>query len=127
MLYGADFQPKHDVNVEQALTAGGLLSNLGTARRSNALVLNLNNLMRENGLSCGINSGTEFLSATRGARHGVCAIVEAMLSLETAVRITGNPVLADHLETVSFNAMPAALANNTRPSNTTRCRTMSLR
>ena len=42
----------------------------------------------------------------------LCAIVEAMLSLETAVRITGNPVLADRLETISFNALPAALANN---------------
>ena len=35
-----------------------------------------------------------------------------MLSLETGVRITGDPVLADRLETISFNALPAALANN---------------
>ena len=77
------------------------------------LALGLDNLMREHGLSCGINSGTEFLSGNASIQGvELCAIVEAMLSLETDVRITGNPVLADRLETISFNALPAALANN---------------
>jgi hypothetical protein len=42
----------------------------------------------------------------------LCSIVEEMLSLETALRITGDATLGDRLETVSFNALPAGLANN---------------
>ncbi|HUC85276.1 MAG TPA: beta-L-arabinofuranosidase domain-containing protein, partial [Candidatus Acidoferrales bacterium] len=114
MLYGADFQPKHNVNVEQALKLPPVYHQLSAQPDDDqALALGWNHLMREHGLSCGINSGTEFL-AGNSSIQGVelCAIVEAMLSLETAVRITGDPVLADRLETISFNALPAALGNN---------------
>jgi hypothetical protein len=113
-LYGIDFQPKHNVNVEQALKMPVVYHELsGQPDDLNALTLGLDNLMRENGLSCGINSGTEFISGDASVQGvELCAIVEAMLSLETAVIATGNPVLADRLETISFNALPAALANN---------------
>lgn len=112
--YGTDFQPKHNVNVEQALKMPVVYHELSEQPDDlNALTLGLDNLMRENGLSCGINSGTEFISGNASVQGvELCAIVEAMLSLETAVCATGNPVLADRLETISFNALPAALANS---------------
>jgi hypothetical protein len=112
-LYGTDFQPKHNVNVEQALKMPEVYYQLSAQPGDfNALALGWDNLMREHGLSCGINSGTEFLSGNASVQGvELCAIVEAMLSLETDVRATGNPVLADRLETISFNALPAALAN----------------
>jgi len=113
-LYGTDFQPKHNVNVEQALKMPEVYYQLSENPYDlNALTLGLDNLMREHGLSCGINGGTEFI-AGNASIQGVelCAIVEAMLSLETSIRTTGDPVLADRLETISFNALPAALANN---------------
>jgi len=114
MLYGTDFQPKHNVNVEQALKLPPIYHQISEQPDDDqALALGWDNLMREHGLSCGINSGTEFLSGNASIQGvELCAIVEAMLSLETAGRITGNPVLADRLETISFNALPAALANN---------------
>ena len=113
-LYGTDFQPKHNVNVEQALKMPEVYYQLSENPDDlNALALGLDNLMREHDLSCGINSGTEFLSGNASIQGvELCAIVEAMLSLETDIRTTGNPVLADRLETISFNALPAALANN---------------
>lgn len=114
MLYGKDFQPKHNVNVEQALKFPAIYYQLSQQSSDrDALALGMQHLMIENGLSCGINSGTEFLAgdaSTEGVE--LCAIVEEMLSLETAVRITGDARLADRLETVSFNALPAALAND---------------
>ena len=113
-FYGTYYQPKHNVNVEQALKMPVVYHELSEQPDDlNALTLGLDNLMRENGLSCGINSGTEFISGNASVQGvELCAIVEAMLSLETAVIDTGNPVLADRLETISFNALPAALANN---------------
>jgi hypothetical protein len=114
MLYGTDFHPKHNVNVEQALKLPVVYYQLSQQPADrDALSLGLAYLMREHGLSCGINSGTEFLSGNASVQGvELCSIVEAMLSLETAVRIAGDASLADRLETISFNALPAALANN---------------
>src|SRR5882724_3359297 len=113
-LYSTDFQPKHNVNVELALKLPDVYYQLSAQPADlNALALGWDNLMREHGLSCGINGGTEFLAGNASVQGvELCSIVEAMLSLETSVRTTGDPVLADRLETISFNALPAALANN---------------
>ena len=114
MLYGTDFHPKHGVNVEQALKMPAVyyqLSKLASDR--DAVSLGLGHLMRKHGLSCGINSGTEFLSGNASVQGvELCSIVEAMLSLETAARITGDATLDDQLETIAFNALPAALTAN---------------
>ena len=114
MLYGTDFQPKHNVNVEQALKFPAVYYQVShQTSDEQALSLGLDHLMSEHALCCGINSGTEFL-AGNASIQGVelCSIVEAMLSLETSLRITGDASLGDRLEKISFNALPAALANN---------------
>lgn len=113
MLYGTDFQPKHNVNVEQALKFPVVYYQLSHATSDeNSLWQGLNHLMSEDGLSFGINSGTEFLAGNASV-EGVelCSIVEAMLSLETAERITGDAALGDRLEKIAFNGLPAAVAN----------------
>ncbi len=114
VLYGKDFQPKHNVNVEEALKMPAVYYQLSQqSADADAVSLGIDNLMRENALSFGINSGTEFISGDASIQGvELCAIVEAMLSLETSVRITGDPLLADRLETITFNALPAALANH---------------
>jgi hypothetical protein len=114
MLFGTDFQPKHNVNVEQALKMPAIYYQLShQAADENAVSSGLDHLMREHALSCGINSGTEFLSGNASIQGvELCSIVEEMLSLETAGRITGDATLGDRLEKISFNALPAALANN---------------
>ena len=113
-LYGTDFQPKHNVNIEQALKMPAVYYQLShNVTERDAVSLGIVSLMRDNALPCGINSGTEFLSGNATVQGvELCSIVEAMLSLETAVRITGDPLLADRLETISFNALPASLANH---------------
>ena len=63
MLAGTDFHPKHNVNVEQALKFPAVWYQLSRQKADiDSLSLGLEHLMDEHGLSCGINSGTEFLS-----------------------------------------------------------------
>jgi len=126
--FGTDYQPKHNVNVEQALKFPAVGYEVSRDPADVAsLGAGLTNLMREDGLAFGINSGTEWLSGNSSVQGvELCSIVEAMLSLETDEAITGAAALGDRLEMIAFNALPAALANEikgieyyTLPNNAT--------
>ena len=59
------------------------------------------------GLPTGLWAGDEKLHfglPTRGSE--LCTAVETMFSLETILRITGDPFWADYLERVAYNALP---------------------
>jgi len=113
-LFGTDFHPKHNVNVQQALKMPVVWYEVTKQPGDrDATTLGLNHLLREHGLSCGINSGTEFVSGNASIQGvELCASVEAMLSLETTMQITGDAIFGDRLEMIAFNALPAGLANN---------------
>lgn len=56
----------------------------------------------------GVHSGDEHyagLSPSQGTE--LCAVVEAMFSLEHAIAIVGDPAFGDRLEKMTFNALPA--------------------
>ena len=108
--FGKDFQARHNVNIAQAMKMPAVSwQRTGDARERSAIDAGEANLMREHGLSIGMQSGTEFL-AGRSPGQGIefCAIVEQMLSDETIVRIFGEGKYADHLEQIAYNALPAA-------------------
>jgi hypothetical protein len=65
-------------------------------------------LDRYHGQVTGVFSGDEHLagkSPSQGTE--LCAVVEYMFSLETAISILGDPALADRLERIAYNALPA--------------------
>jgi hypothetical protein len=108
--FGADFQARHNVNVPQAMKMPAVSwQRTGDARERSAIDAGGAHLMREHGLSVGLQSGTEFL-AGRSPGQGIefCSIVEQMLSDETIVRIFGDGKYADRLEQIAYNALPAA-------------------
>ncbi|MCK4579465.1 MAG: glycoside hydrolase family 127 protein [Candidatus Marinimicrobia bacterium] len=67
-------------------------------------------LMKYHGQINGLWSGDELLHGT-DPTHGTefCTVVEYMFSLETVLQISGNPVYADRLERVAFNALPTQI------------------
>ncbi|MDD5502653.1 MAG: glycoside hydrolase family 127 protein [Candidatus Thermoplasmatota archaeon] len=58
----------------------------------------------------GTHAGDERVELTRGtAGSETCQVVEEMYSMETILGITGDPMFADRLERLAFNALPATL------------------
>jgi uncharacterized protein len=103
---------KHVVNTAMALKAYALswrLTGRETERMFGVRMLEL--LDRYHGQVTGMFTGDECLSG-RNPIQGteLCAVVEALYSLEQLVLLTGNPAYADRLERIAFNALPATFA-----------------
>ncbi|NLH44235.1 MAG: hypothetical protein GX448_20540 [Planctomycetes bacterium] len=103
---------KHVVNTGMALKAYALswrLTRRDIERAFPAKMLAI--LDRYHGQVNGMFSGDECLSGkspTQGTE--LCAVVEAMYSLEHLIAATGDPAFGDRLERIAFNALPATFA-----------------
>jgi hypothetical protein len=112
--YGDDYQPKHMVNVGQALKFPVVYSQVDkNSNTTNAMQNGIDHIMHDNGQPHGIGAGTEFMSG-RSSVQGVetCTVVEWMQSLETASRIIHDSHIGDQLEKVAFNALPAQFSRD---------------
>lgn len=99
----------HGVNIAMALKYGPVRYRLtGDPKDRDAVFLMLEKLDQHHGQPNGMYSCDEHL-AGRSPSQGseLCAVVEAMYSLETALAITGDARLGDRLEKIAFNALPA--------------------
>lgn len=70
-------------------------------------------LRKYNGMAHGLYGGDEALhgnNPTQGSE--LCSAVEMMFSLETMLAITGKVDLADKLEKIAFNALPAQVSDD---------------
>lgn len=112
--YQADFQPKHNVNVPQAMKMPAIyFQQSGELADKMAYFHGYNHLMCEHGQPMGMQSGNEMVGG-RSAITGLelCSIVEQMQSSETAQMILGDAYIGDQLEKVAFNALPGALTKD---------------
>lgn len=112
---GNSAYPDHIVNVMQGLKAPPLMYLLSRKESHRAGYGNATRadgwLMKNYGRVEGMFNGTEPLtdrSSTQGTE--LCAIVERILSGTVALEILGDAAIGDQLETVAYNALPAALA-----------------
>jgi uncharacterized protein len=102
----------HVVNHGMALKAPGVWwRQSGQEEHRTAIHGILETLDRYHGQANGMFSGDESL-AGRNPSQGteLCAVVEAMFSLETLLGITGEAALGDRLEAIAYNALPATMA-----------------
>jgi hypothetical protein len=104
----------HGVNNAMALKAAPIWWLVtGNPEDRAALAHQLLELDRYQGLPNGMFSGDEHF-AGRDPSQGIelCAVVETMFSLEDDFAILGDAQLADRLERVAYNALPATLSND---------------
>jgi uncharacterized protein len=102
----------HGVNVAMALKTSALWSLIsGNAADRSGAVGALATLERHHGQPNGMFSADEH-HAGRDPSQGteLCAVVESLYSLQHAVAIDGSVTLADRLERIAFNAMPATMS-----------------
>ena len=102
----------HVVNNAMAIKAPGVWFRQSGAASDRAAV---NTILRAldtyHGQVTGVFTGDEHL-AGRDPSQGteLCAVVEYLYSLETLLAILGEPALADRLERIAFNALPATFS-----------------
>jgi hypothetical protein len=114
MQFGNDFQPRHGVNVTQAMKMPPVWYQKSRAAADrDAFGIALRHVLSETSLPLDVLTGTEML-AGRSAIQGVetCAVVEQMLSDETAFAILGDASISDALERTAYNALPGAMTKD---------------
>ena len=99
---------RHGVNVGMGLKDPVMnYQRTGNKKYLQDLHTGFTDLMNLHGLPMGIFSADEDLhgnAPTQGTE--LCAVVEAMFSLEEIIGITGDPLYMDALERMTFNALP---------------------
>jgi len=104
-----DWTHRHGVNVAMAIKTPAIYYQAGgDPKYLSALKTGFTDLMALHGLPNGIFSADEDLHGNDPTQATeLCAIVEAMYSLEVAMGITGDNTYMDALERMAFNALPA--------------------
>jgi len=103
---------KHVVNTGMALKAYALSWRLTRRDAERAFPARMMEILdRYHGQVTGMFTGDECLSGKNPVQGTeLCAVVEAMYSLELLLSVTGDPSFGDRLERITFNALPATFA-----------------
>lgn len=105
---------KHGVNNAMAMKAAAVWWLLtGEKKDRESLYQMLSALDRYHGQPSGIFSADEHIAGLDPSQGTeLCAVVEAMFSLETDISILGDPSLGDRLEKIAYNALPGPLTGD---------------
>ncbi len=103
---------KHVVNTAMALKAYALAWRLTRNETELAFPARMLEILdRYHGQVTGMFSGDECLAGTNPLQGTeLCAVVEALYSLEHLISLTGDAAYGDRLERIAFNALPATFS-----------------
>ena len=104
----------HGVNNAQAIKASPVWSVVSNSNEDrDAIFRQLAALYRYHGLPNGMFSADEHFAGLNPSQGiELCAVVEAMFSLEQSLAILGKPDLGDRLERIAFNALPGTFTDD---------------
>jgi len=99
----------HVVNNSMAIKQPAVWSRLTHHEQQRQASLEIIDLLdRSHGQVTGVFSGDEVLAGKNPSQGTeLCAVVEYLFSLEVLLTMLGEPALADRLERIAFNALPA--------------------
>lgn len=104
--------PSHVVNNAMAIKTSTVWSVISKSPQDRTAIDRLFEVMdRHHLMPQGVHAGDEHYagnSPNQGTE--LCAVVEAMYSLEHVIAITGRPQFADRLERMTYNALPATFS-----------------
>lgn len=106
---GADYHATHVVNNAMGLKQPGLWSRQSGDEGDRRAIFNMIKVLdTHHGQATGVFSGDEHLASNHPSQGTeTCAVVEYLFSLEVLLAALGEPALADRLERIAFNALPA--------------------
>ncbi|MCC7144993.1 MAG: glycoside hydrolase family 127 protein [Phycisphaeraceae bacterium] len=105
----ADYYATHVVNNAMGLKQPGLWSRQSQDPADHDAIFNMIRVLDTvHGQATGVFSGDEHLALNHPSQGTeTCAVVEYLFSLEVLLCALGEPALADRLELIAFNALPA--------------------
>ena len=106
--------PSHGVNNAMALKAVPVWSQVSQSEDDrNFMTKQWETLDRYHGLANGMFSADEHFAGTNPSQGiELCAVVEAMFSLEQSIAVSGQAALGDRLEKIAYNALPGTIADD---------------
>ncbi|MHB9055683.1 MAG: beta-L-arabinofuranosidase domain-containing protein [Paludibacteraceae bacterium] len=112
--FGTDFQPKHNVNVPQAMKMPAIYFQKSQSQADrDAFFIGREHLLCDHGQPEGMESGNEMLAGKSSVTGlELCSVVEQMQTNEITQMILGDATIGDQLEKVAFNALPGGLTND---------------
>jgi hypothetical protein len=112
--FAGDFQPKHNVNIPQALKMPVIYYQKSHSEADKeAYYRGREHLMHDHGQPHGMESGSEMVCG-KSSMTGLelCSVVEQMQTSETVQMLLGDASIGDQLEKVAFNALPGGLTSD---------------
>ncbi|HKQ37945.1 MAG TPA: beta-L-arabinofuranosidase domain-containing protein [Verrucomicrobiae bacterium] len=109
-----DFGATHGVNIAMGVKAAGVWSRQsGNKGDFDAAVSLLEQLDKYHGQATGMFAADEHIAGRHPSQGTeLCAVVEMMFSIENLLAIRPHVGLADRLESVAFNALPATFSDD---------------
>ncbi len=103
----------HIVNICMSIKYEALACSVLGGEYTNQAEVLWKHLEKYNSTAAGVFTGDECLAGTQNNQGTeLCAVVELMYSCERLLELTGDPIWAERLEKIAFNALPATISDD---------------